>query len=192
MKQTILIICIIVAGLYISFKPPYVPNLVNSDSKNESSEVVEYYLNNIQSRKFNSNGELAIDLSSTSAGKNTNNKHLEIIQPKLQVATKSNQWMITAKQGEFNPKQQIIVLNKDVVLKDRSNQGTIHTEQLTVDNKQQRVHNDKALSIKTETSITTATGLNVSLKDESLELLSNVKTEYNPIDAADTKAPQLK
>ena len=156
----------------------------SSNSKNliieKNNETVEYYFNGIINRKFNDEGELSVQMKSIHAEKILNQKQLNISQPMLQLQTPLNRWNIKADSGQFNPKSQILVFNHQVELADDNLTTMVRTQQLNVDNKQQLIHNDLALSIQTEASTTTATGLVINLDSETIELLSDVKTEFLP------------
>jgi LPS export ABC transporter protein LptC len=92
-------------------------------------------------------------------------------------------WLITAQEGRRDNNGLWISLSTDVVARQTSEkQGdiTIATTDLRLNTQEQFAETSKAVTIDTEKSHMSATGLHADLKRDHIELLSHVKGTYEP------------
>lgn len=153
------------------------------------------YLTHTKTTQYNQQGEITHILTADKVQNfeenipSTNNYAL-LEQPYFtlfnQSETNTAPWIIKSQQGRSNNNHETFILNNDVYIQHQSNSTDnpsmtiITSEQLTIIPKQQYAETDKPVTIKTESGVTTSTGLKISLDANTIELLSNVRSRYEP------------
>lgn len=96
----------------------------------------------------------------------------------------SQPWYLSAEHGTRRDGTGIIALQENILI---SNQHTefgrieITTDSLEINTREESVRTDKPVTMRTATSYTTATGMNIQFKQEKFELLSKVRGIYEPL-----------
>lgn len=92
-------------------------------------------------------------------------------------------WNLTADSGKISNNATIIKLSDNVRLwhSDELNQTSeLTTSYMVLEPKRQYAHTDKPVTIRSVNEITQATGMKAFLKEERIQLLSNVRGIYEP------------
>lgn len=94
-------------------------------------------------------------------------------------------WQASSKAARATDNDEIITMSGNVLLVRQTNTKstpptTIKTETLLLKPNEQYAETDKPVIIKNASGVTTSTGMTVSLDSNTIELLSNVRSRYEP------------
>ncbi|MGS2717707.1 LPS export ABC transporter periplasmic protein LptC [Eionea flava] len=94
-------------------------------------------------------------------------------------------WQASSKAAKATDDDKVITMSGDVLLIQQANTQnapatTIETETLLLKPNEQYAETDKPVIIKNASGVTTSTGMTVSLDKNTIELLSNVRSRYEP------------
>lgn len=92
-------------------------------------------------------------------------------------------WNISAQQGRSDTSHNLFTLSKDVLAHQTSpRQGeiTVSTEELRINTREQFAETDKAVTMRAAQGRMETQGMRVDIKNDRIELLSNVKGTYEP------------
>jgi lipopolysaccharide export system protein LptC len=111
---------------------------------------------------------------------NNNEKTLTTKDPSQKIA-----WYASSKVAKSANNDEEILLSGNVSLiqqqdTDNTVPTTIHSEELLIKPNLQYAETNKPVIIKSASSVTTSTGLTLSLDTNTVELLSNVRSRYEP------------
>jgi lipopolysaccharide export system protein LptC len=151
------------------------------------------YLINSKTTQYNTQGEishimLADKVSYFAANNNNTEAYTLIKQPKFtfyndQVSS-SLPWHASSKHARSLNQEEELLMTGDVILTQKNSHDaiatTISSEQLLIKPNQQYAETSKPVIIKNKSGVTTATGLKMSLESATIELLSNVRSRYEP------------
>jgi len=115
------------------------------------------------------------------------NKDIAILNnPKMtfynSAAEQAPPWQASSFYGEAHENKDEFLLRGNVVLTQRLSDNkytTITSEKLLIKPEQQYAETDKPVMIKNESGITTSVGVKISLKQGTIQFLSNVRSQYN-------------
>jgi lipopolysaccharide export system protein LptC len=150
------------------------------------------YLINTKTTQYNTKGEvshiLLADKVSAFEANNNDEAYTLLEQPKFtfynnQVST-SPPWHASSKHARSLHQEEELFMTGDVILTQKNSHDaiatTISSEQLLIKPNQQYAETSKPVIIKNKSAVTTAIGLKMSLESETVELLSNVRSRYEP------------
>jgi lipopolysaccharide export system protein LptC len=114
----------------------------------------------------------------------------EIIKPNVEFIDQGKEtWVITSQHGETLPKKQRkkrnakgeeILLTGNVLISKKENEAfRLATEKLTINTKNGTAYTDEAVKIASPAGETNSVGLHATLKDETVNLHSRVKGQYD-------------
>ncbi|SFM41133.1 LPS export ABC transporter periplasmic protein LptC [Marinobacter zhejiangensis] len=92
-------------------------------------------------------------------------------------------WKLTAASGTFHQQKNLVELEGNVIVTRQisdDRQGTLETEQLTLDNESRTVFTEAPVTLTDGRTITQATGMTAWIDDRILELKSQVIGLYEP------------
>ncbi|HEC72991.1 MAG TPA: LPS export ABC transporter periplasmic protein LptC [Methylophaga aminisulfidivorans] len=94
--------------------------------------------------------------------------------------TNRDSWIITANHGHTQGKGTTILLTGNVIIVDKENPALkMLTEKLTLDTQYNTAYTDQAVTIKSPNGDTESVGLHADLNDETINLHSRVKGQYD-------------
>ncbi|GAA3570343.1 LPS export ABC transporter periplasmic protein LptC [Marinobacter xestospongiae] len=136
-------------------------------------------------RSFDSNGDLAIRLSSPRIEQFETSERATLVEPEaiLQDQPSDSPWQLTARRGDFHQATGQLSLNGNVVVTRPLQDGqaaTLSTEHLTLDNRSRTVHTNAPVTLTDAFGTTRATGMTAWIDDRVLELTSKVEGHYEP------------
>lgn len=178
MKKWFIIASFVTVGLIVSYHG-LKPHQLFSTNHNTSAQM-NFYLNNIESRKFSDDGKLTQILTTKKAFQNANQSSITLDTINIEVGLGDNRWNVSAASGTTDAELKKITLQNSVKLFQINGTAEIFTEMLTLDSEQEIAYTDLAIKILLNGSETNATGLHVDLKQETIQLKNNVKTTYDP------------
>ncbi len=109
----------------------------------------------------------------------------DIIAPAIEFYSEDKPpWHLRAKQGTADNRKQTLMLEQNVTANSnhpKYGKITISTEDLLIHTDRQFAHTDKPVTIRSARGKTTAVGLNAAIDLGQIELLSEVKSLYEPL-----------
>lgn len=178
MKKWIISALFITAGLVASYYELKPGHFFPSD--HNTSTQLSFYLNNIESRSFNEEGSLTQILTTQKASQNTASNQITMNAVNLKIGQGNKRWTISANTGSTDSQLQQVTLQDSIKLTSGDGTTEVYTEELVLDGEKEIAYTDLPIKILVNGSETTATGLHVDLKQETIHLKHNVKTYYDP------------
>jgi len=141
----------------------------------------DYYLEQFNTRKFDSQGNIEYQVTGQSLAHYPIDDRSEINKPSVVLHRESVQWKIDSALGELQKDPAIFTLHGDVVVKRESDNGdpvTMRTDQISILTDDNEVRTDKPIEIVAKTWQLRSIGLQSSLNEGKLNLLSGVTGRY--------------
>lgn len=149
------------------------------------------FMSDVDTREFNSEGQLHYQLKTPlvhhyQIGAKPDPKDYTLFDlPQLVFLGDPKQpaWYITAKAGRSDDNGNWFTLNTDVLVQQNTaSQGvvSITTEQLRINAHEQFAETDKAVTMRAAKGKMESVGMRADIKNDHIELLSNVKGTYEP------------
>lgn len=140
---------------------------------------------NGQYRSFDASGQLNTMISSPRIEQFEATKLATMVAPDATLLDKNTgtPWQLTADSGTFHEEKNLVELQGNVIVTrqlSEGHQGTLETEQLTLDNDKRTVYTDAPVTMTDGRSTTQATGMTAWIDDRILELKSQVIGLYEP------------
>ena len=142
---------------------------------------VDSHLQGIEGLKYSADGNIAYRWQAESADRMISSGDIRLQQP-FYVGDIGQQrpWTANAASGTLSQNGQSLELRHDVLVKDLIREAEISTQQLTIDLEHSTVATAQPLDLKLPNGTTTSVGMRADLKQERVELLSQVKGHYEP------------
>lgn len=133
---------------------------------------------------YGKEGKLESILKSTQAKHYPHTNTGQLTNPSLELYQNGDlRWTTKSKQGQFDVTNDTLVLSGNVVVFGETNNGTpltMTTESLSYANKSSFIHTDQAVKITSQVSELSAVGMTANVEDRTVQLLSQVKGQYEP------------
>lgn len=141
----------------------------------------DYYLEQFKTRKFDAAGNIEYEVSGQTLAHYPIDDRSEITKPSVVMHREDIKWTIDSKAGDLEKNPAIFTLQGDVTV-ERINADSppiiIRTEELSILTDTNEVRTDKAIEIVSETWQLRSIGLQSSLNEGKLNLLSTVTGRY--------------
>lgn len=158
------------------------PTLVEVEETIDMSQTKsDYYLEQFKTRKFDTQGNIEYEVSGQTLAHYPDDDRSEIIKPAVVLHREAVRWEVASNSGLLKKDPAIFTLQGDVVLKRESPTGeplTIRTEELSILTDDNEVRTDKPIEIVARTWQLRSIGLQSSLNEGKLNLLSEVSGRY--------------
>ncbi len=151
------------------------------DTIDMSATESDYYLEQFKTRKFDENGVIEYEVTGKTLAHYPTDDRSEITAPSLVMHRDSIQWTIDSNTGELTRDPDIFTLEGDVVVQRESTGASpvvIRTNTLSILTDDNEVRTDQPIEIVSETWQLRSVGLQSSLDEGKLNLLSAVKGYY--------------
>ncbi len=151
------------------------------DTIDMSATKSDYYLEQFSTRKFDGSGNIEYEVTGQTLAHYPIDDRSEITQPSVVLHRDAVQWTIGSKIGQLLKNPSVFTLQGDVVLKRESTNNevlTIRTEEISILTDENEVKTDKPIEIVAETWQLSAIGLQSSLNEGKLNLLSSVTGRF--------------
>ena len=138
------------------------------------------YLTNSTFNIFNAEGKLS-KLHTSKAFFFKDQDAIQIEQPEFLTSNQDASILLTAKSGFYHPSNESLSLEGSVIAKQIEQENTVWqltTEQLNIDNNTGTLFTNETVNVKSGSHNLEATGINASLNDRKIKLLSNVRGKY--------------
>lgn len=162
-------------------------SVVTEDTIDMSATESDYYLSEFTTRRFNIEGIVEYQLEGKTLAHYPADDRSQITEPRVELRRESVKWLMTSKEGRFDPAPDLITLTGDVTVNrilpsgnGGSGPGNIvmTTQSLQIANTDNLVETDQEVEIVAPTWQLKATGLRTAIDDGRLQLLSNVVARY--------------
>jgi len=158
------------------------PTLVEVEDTIDMSETQsDYYLEQFKTRKFDTHGNIEYEVSGQTLAHYPVDDRSEITKPSVVFHREAVRWTVDSTLGLLQKNPAIFTLKGDVILKRESPTGeplTIRTEELSILTDDNEVRTDKPIEIVAETWQLRSVGLQSTLNEGKLNLLSTVTGRY--------------
>ncbi|WP_444995045.1 LPS export ABC transporter periplasmic protein LptC [Aliikangiella sp. IMCC44359] len=181
-KRLTIPICLTLLLAFIYWQPQDNPASI----KELNTPPSDYYFQNVELKQFSEKGEL---LSQVNAKKMehflTTNSSI-ITSPKVTFTSeKKATWQLLSNRGEYSHDANQLVLDGDIVISEtfNSNNTLIQTQSLSLNLNNKSAFTDEKVQIKTNRSLTHATGMQADFHKDLIHLKAQVSTEVLPNDS---------
>jgi len=141
----------------------------------------DYYLEQFKTSKFDADGELEYEITGKTLAHYPIDDRSEVTEPSVVMHRDAVKWEIDSNMGELLNNPSIFTLQGDVVVERETPNSApvvIRTEELSILTDDNEVRTDKAIEIVSETWNLRSIGLQSSLDEGKLNLLSSVTGRY--------------
>lgn len=190
MKKRYLLTLLIIVGIIFSyFYEPSLESLIPQAEIADTTRPLNFYLEDLETRTFNTEGVHTYTLNSIYAVQHVGEKQVILDKPIMHIALHMAPWTATAEKGISSDNQKKITLSDGVRLSRTDGNANVRTEILVLDSQDEVAYTQSAVEILAYGSKTTADGVFVDLTKEVIHLKDNVNTYYVP-EAARSRRPQ--
>lgn len=181
----ILVVSMLLIGTLIAIyfaKSTTTKNIIADDESVANDE--DYFADNVQLVKYTKDGALYYEMQGVRITHNDTSDIALVTYPVMTLyADKNVRWHVTANDGKLYNHQQAVDLTNEVVISKfehnkevpalllTTNSMTLHPESNTLTTRD-------AVTIKTDSTRTTATGMKANLDTNHIDLLNNVRSYY--------------
>ncbi|UFH50173.1 LPS export ABC transporter periplasmic protein LptC [Pseudomonas sp. KNUC1026] len=145
--------------------------------------VVDYYAINTHTKQFMDDGSLQYDLTADKVEHHQVSEISYVTLPEMQIYRGTPYpWHVRSERAEVNPDGTQVELIDNVKLNrtdQKSRTTVINTSRATVYPRRQYAETDQDVRIDGANGVTTAKGMKAYLKDSKVDLLSNVRGQYD-------------
>ncbi|MFA7553769.1 MAG: LPS export ABC transporter periplasmic protein LptC [Spongiibacteraceae bacterium] len=144
-------------------------------------EQPEFYLFNSRSIQYNEQGILDTIITSPHAEQNPKDNSVTLDEPRIHLYRQGQlNWKARAQIGTIYNSGNKVDLEQQVVAISSDQTMSLHTAKLTVFPNTKLAETDQPVALLDSTSSTHATGMKANLDQKTIELLSNVRGQYEP------------
>ena len=144
--------------------------------------AIDYYATNAKSVQFLPDGKVQYEMTSDKVEHVKASEVTLLTNPDMNIYRGTEfPWHVTSKRGEVNPDGTEVELIDSVRVArtdDKKRETVITTSRMTVFPQKQYAQTDRDVRIQAAGSVTTATGMKAYLNDSRMNLLSNVRGQY--------------
>ena len=155
---------------------------LNAPTLAVDENAIDYYATNAHSRQFLPDGKLQYDMTSEKLEHLKASEVTQMTQPKMQLYRgTADPWNVQSERGEVNPDGTEVELIDSVRIArtDEKNRTTIITStRMTVFPQKEYAQTERDVRIDGAGGVTTGKGMKAYLKDGRMDLLSNVRGQY--------------
>jgi LPS export ABC transporter protein LptC len=176
--------------------PSILKELPDTDTPNKPAHPDAFFINS-RTVQYNETGEISHTLTSERASDfeakpGALESYTLLTQPDIHFYNAKNSqtgnhisWQASSDAAKSMYNNQVILMSGNVILiqqaaSDAKTPTTIESETLFMKLDEQYAETNKSVTIKDASGVTTSTGLTLSLKNNVIELLSNVRSRYEP------------
>ena len=144
----------------------------------------DYLLENFDTRHYDANGGLEYHLIGEMLAHYPEDNRAEITKPVLTLTRDQTTWLIIAQGGRLTREPDIVTLIGEVRIERTEDDGsiepiTILSRNVAVELDEDYLHTDEHVRVESRGVVVEADGLQSSIKEGKLELLSNVNARYD-------------
>lgn len=150
----------------------------------DNPRFVDLFIRDFTLTAMNENGKPGYTLQASYFEHFNDGSNPQIEKPVLHLLQANSNWIITAKTGEIDNDNHLIILHDDVVMQQQQTEFPVQVEtsQLKINTRNQIARSDQAVNIIQRELKLKAKGLILNNSTGELELLASVKGKYAPVD----------
>ena len=151
------------------------------DTIDMSATQSDYYLEDFNTRKFDENGNIEYEVTGQTLAHYPIDDRSEITQPSVVLHRDDIQWKIDSALGELKKNPSIFTLHGDVIVMREATDAEpviMRTEAISILTDENEVRTDKPIEIVAQTWHLRSIGLQSSLNEGKLNLLSTVTGRF--------------
>jgi lipopolysaccharide export system protein LptC len=150
-------------------------------SQPQVNQQAEFYISNTHITQYDQQGVLDATIVSEYIEQNPTTNSVDMTMPRVNVFHLGQpSWTITARTGVIIDNGDVVNLEHQVVAVSEDRLTLLKTPQLMVYPSKKTASTDRAVSLVNNNGVTRAQGLQVDLDSKQIELLSNVRGQYEP------------
>lgn len=149
-----------------------------------SESQADYLLENFTTRHYDETGALAYHLRGSMLAHFPDDNRAEILRPAIMLNRDSSNWTVTAESGKLTREPDVVTLIGSVRIKravedDSIEPITIETSNISIALEDDELYTEDRVRMETPGLIVEADGLQSSIKEGKLKLLSKVSARYD-------------
>ena len=142
----------------------------------------DYYLRNVNSRQFDEQGALDFTVVTQSIEHNPKDNSAKLKEPFFSLYRDGKlEWTITSQSGTVYEAGEKVDLQQRVIIASSDQQTTLKTPQLVIFPDKKLVKTNKPVTLLNPNGFTRAVGLRADLHTKTIELLDQVRGQYERI-----------
>ena len=142
------------------------------DTQTQHNHYIDVFINNLNLTNTDKSGSVSYTLKADRLEHYNDEEHSQIINPKIQY---DNHWLISAKFGEIDNKQNFIKLHDNVTMKKIESDEIfiISTQAMTINAKSKIIESDQSVNINSGAFKLKSNGMYFDGQKKQLKLLSS-------------------
>ncbi|GAB4291787.1 MAG: hypothetical protein Kow0083_04790 [Methylophaga sp.] len=171
------LLLMIVFSLWLIFHDNHPPSQQTSEVRRAS----DYAMTDFTMTIMDINGEPVRLIKGREMAHYAHDDSTEIIDPVTQFLGKGQDtWIVSSEHGHTQGKAETILLTGNVIISNKDNPAfKMRTEKLTLNTQDSTAYTDEPVTIHSPHGVTDAVGLHAALDDETINLHSRVKGQYD-------------
>lgn len=184
MTRSILLSLLVGISLLLIWQAGYyrqLSDLVSIDDEEPASQqILSVYIDQLERKHFDPQGQLTGSIHTDHARQYSGQTTFRFDNPLFRAGNSSDTWFGQAQSAILDTRTEQITLNDDVIFYHSENTARIHTRTLTIDNIRRLAYTGEPVTLSSDLSNTTATGLQIDFDARTIQLQNNVRTRYQP------------
>ncbi|GAB2522256.1 LPS export ABC transporter periplasmic protein LptC [Microbulbifer agarilyticus] len=177
----VIVVALISVGLWFAESPPE-QLLGKRPTQQEHNRAADLIIRNARTRHFNVDGNLAyeVDAERITFFRFARRDRADLTEPRMMFYQgEDTKWRTESRKGIAYNNGQRVVLQGDVSVAELPQPGiTLRTPKIVLKPREEFAETDKIVTITDGANITTGKGLRADLKQDKVEILSNVESRY--------------
>ncbi|MCA0901731.1 LPS export ABC transporter periplasmic protein LptC [Microbulbifer agarilyticus] len=177
----VIVVALISAGLWFTESPPE-QLLGKRPTQQEHNRAADLIIRDARTRHYNIDGNLAyeVDAERITFFRFARRDRADLTEPRMMFYQGENtKWRTESRKGIAFNNGQRVVLQGDVSVAELPQPGiTLRTPKIILKPREEFAETDKVVTITDGANVTTGKGLRADLKQDKVEILSNVESRY--------------
>ncbi|WP_323845096.1 LPS export ABC transporter periplasmic protein LptC [Microbulbifer magnicolonia] len=178
----VVVVLLISAGLWFSESPPQ-QLLGKQPTPQQQKGAADLVIRDAKTRHFNQEGTLAyrVDADQITFFQFERRDRADLTEPRILFYQEHEpKWRTESRRGVAHNNGERVVLHGDVLITELPKPGGIklNTQSITIKPREEFAETDKVVTITAGPNSTTGRGLRAFLKEDRVEILSDVKSSY--------------
>ncbi|MBY6191497.1 LPS export ABC transporter periplasmic protein LptC [Microbulbifer agarilyticus] len=177
----VIVVVLISAGLWFTESPPE-QLLGKRPTQQEHNRAADLIIRDARTRHYNIDGNLAyeVDAERITFFRFARRDRADLTEPRMMFYQgEDTKWRTESRKGIAFNNGQRVVLQGDVSVAELPQPGiTLRTPKIVLKPREEFAETDKVVTITDGANVTTGKGLRADLKQDKVEILSNVESRY--------------
>ncbi len=178
----VIVVLLISAGLWFAESPPQ-QLLGKRPTPQQKQRAADLVIHDAKTRHFNEEGTLAyrVDAEKITFFQFERRDRADLTEPRiLFYQEREPKWRTESRKGVAHNNGERVVLSGDVKINELPEPGGVRldTQTITIKPREEYAETDKVVTITAGPNVTTGKGLRAFLKEDRVEILSDVKSSY--------------